>query len=164
MTISSAGGSLLFIFVMLIFHNDIELIMIGKRGDKTELLNLFLSALFLNKKMKKAAMPIANNKVSEYLCGYSQFVFYDIDTRNTSISENEVIDFSNAVQVRLWIQRNGITDIILHRIKKELIGVFTSERINLFVGVPMISAGQIIEAYRCGKLESDKNIISEITN
>nr|WP_319570441.1 hypothetical protein [uncultured Draconibacterium sp.] len=114
--------------------------------------------------MKKAAMPIANNKVSEYLCGYSQFVFYDIDTRNTSISENEVIDFSNAVQVRLWIQRNGITDIILHRIKKELIGVFTSERINLFVGVPMISAGQIIEAYRCGKLESDKNIISEITN
>ena len=41
MTISSAGGSLLFIFVMLIFHNDIKLIMIGKRGDKTELLNLF---------------------------------------------------------------------------------------------------------------------------
>nr|WP_320000291.1 hypothetical protein [uncultured Draconibacterium sp.] len=114
--------------------------------------------------MKKAAIPIANNKVSEYLCKYSQFVFYDIDTRNTSISENEVIDFSNAVQVRLWIRRNGITDIILHRIKKELIGVFTSERINLFVGVPMISAGQIIEAYRCGKLESDKNIISEITN
>ncbi len=41
MTIFSISVSLLFIFVVLIFHNDIELIMIGKRGDKTELLNLF---------------------------------------------------------------------------------------------------------------------------
>ncbi len=55
MTISSVGVSLLFIFVVLIFHNDIELIMIGKRGDKTELLNLFLSALFLNKKNEKSS-------------------------------------------------------------------------------------------------------------
>ena len=34
MTIFSVGGSLLFIFVVLIFNNDIELIMIGKGGIK----------------------------------------------------------------------------------------------------------------------------------
>ncbi|WP_297093766.1 hypothetical protein [uncultured Draconibacterium sp.] len=114
--------------------------------------------------MKKVAIPIANKKISEYLCGCSHFAFYDMESKNTTISESDSIDFSNAEEVRLWIRKNGITDIILHRIKKELIGIFTSEKMNLFVGVPMVSAEQIIEAYSCGKLESDKNIITEITN
>ncbi|WP_320112751.1 hypothetical protein [Draconibacterium orientale] len=114
--------------------------------------------------MKKVAIPIANKKISEYLCGCSHFAYYDMESKNTTISESAVIDFTNADEIRLWIKNNGITDIILHRIKKELIGIFTSEKINLFVGVPMVSAGQIIEAYRCGKLESDKNIITEIIN
>ncbi|WP_139178099.1 hypothetical protein [Draconibacterium orientale] len=114
--------------------------------------------------MKKVAIPIANKKISEYLCGCSHFAYYDMESKNTTISESAVIDFTNADEIRLWIKNNGITDIILHRIRKELIGIFTSEKINLFVGVPMVSAGQIIEAYRCGKLESDKNIITEIIN
>ena len=114
--------------------------------------------------MKKVAIPIANKKISEYLCGCSHFAFYDLESKSLAISENEIVDFSNADQVRSWIRTNEITDIILHRIRKELIGTFTSEKMNLFVGVPMVSAEQIIEAYRCGKLESDKKIITEITN
>ncbi|HYQ58157.1 MAG TPA: hypothetical protein VEP89_12525 [Draconibacterium sp.] len=114
--------------------------------------------------MKKVAIPVANKKISEYMCGCSHFVFYDMESKNVAISESDVIDFTNADEVRLWIRKNEITDIILHRTKKELIGIFTSEKINLFVGVPMASAEQIMEDYRCGKLESDKNIITEITN
>ncbi|QIA08239.1 hypothetical protein [Draconibacterium halophilum] len=114
--------------------------------------------------MKKVAIPIANEIISEYLCGCSQFVFYDMETKGITATENNVNDFSNENEVRLWIKNNGITDIILHRIKKELIELFTSEKINLFVGVPLVSAEEIIEVYRCGKLESDKSIIAEITN
>ena len=114
--------------------------------------------------MKKVAIPIANEKVSEYLCKCSHFAFYDMETKNIDVTENDVTDFDNVNEVRLWIKNNGITDIILHRIKKELIELFTSEKINLFVGVPLVSAEEIIEVYRCGKLESDKSIIAEITN
>ncbi|WP_321373563.1 hypothetical protein [uncultured Draconibacterium sp.] len=114
--------------------------------------------------MKKVAIPIANNKISEYLCGCSHFALYDMDTKKMNVIENDVTDFNNTHKVRLWIKHNGITDIVLHRIKKELITLLASEKINLFVGVPILSAEKIVEAYRCGKLESDKNIISEITN
>lgn len=114
--------------------------------------------------MKKVAIPIANNKISEYLCECSHFLFYDTESKSTEFSKNNTLNFGNADEVRLWLKDNEITDIILHRIRKELIGIFTSEKINLFIGVPEDSAEQIIQTYRCGKLESDKNIIKEITN
>lgn len=114
--------------------------------------------------MRKVAIPIANKIVSEYFCKCSHIAFYDMETKTLNVAKKESIDFNDANEVRLWIAKNGITDVLLHRIKKELIGIFTSERINLFVGVPRVSAEEIIKAYRCGKLESDKKIITEITN
>ncbi|WP_319590305.1 hypothetical protein [uncultured Draconibacterium sp.] len=114
--------------------------------------------------MKKVAIPIANKIVSEYLCKCSHIAFYNMETKGIDLVKSEKIDFNNVNEVRFWIRNNGITDVLLHRIKKELIETFTSERVNLFVGVPQVSAEEIIRAYRCGKLESDKKIITEITN
>ena len=114
--------------------------------------------------MKKVAIPIANEKISEYLCRCSHIEFYDVETKITRMTKSDAPVLNSASDVRLWLETNQITDVILHRAKKELIETLASARINLFVGVPMADAKQIIEAYRCGKLESDKKIISEITN
>ena len=112
--------------------------------------------------MKKAVLPIASGVVSKSLSKCSHFAFFNLENKMLSIVENSGIDFHNSVALRDWIKNNGIADLITHRIDKELIDLLSSEKINLFVGVPLVSADQIIQSYRNGKLESDKNIIAEI--
>ena len=114
--------------------------------------------------MKKVAIPIASGVISEYLGKCSHFVFLDMESKNLNMTKNDGTDFNNSKKVGLWIKNNGITDLITHRIDKDLIDILSSEKINLFVGVPLVSAEQIIQAYRCGTLESDYKIIAEIIN
>ncbi|MDX8339617.1 hypothetical protein SLH46_10515 [Draconibacterium sp. IB214405] len=114
--------------------------------------------------MKKAAIPIANEKISEYMNECSYFELYDLEAKDIRATKSNAPVFENAEDVRLWLEKNEISDVILHRAKKELLAMLASSKINLFVGVPLASGKQIIEAYQCGKLESDKNIITEITN
>ena len=114
--------------------------------------------------MKKVAIPIANNRISEYLYKCSNIAVYDLDKNPPDYKLSEKPDFQNTRKLQQWLLENGITDIILHRAAKNVVDNFIAEKINLFVGVPLQTADQLIEAYLCGKLESDKNIISEITN
>jgi len=61
-----------------------------------------------------------------------------------------------------WLEEQGITDVIAFRVNPSVIHLFASRKVNLFVGVPIDTPQNLIEAYLQGKLESDGKIIKEL--
>ena len=112
--------------------------------------------------MKRIAIPIANGLLSENFGECNYYEVFEVDkaiesTKTAFLPDNIIID-----ELPSWLNSEGITDVITHRIDRRIIGLFASEKINLFVGIPIEAPERIIDDYLQGKLESDKKVIAEL--
>lgn len=114
--------------------------------------------------MKRVAIPIVENKLSEYFGGCSYYEIFEIENGKIQNRTTEMPTVSNISELPLWLKQKKITDVIVYKVNKNIISLFASKKVNLFVGVPQDTSEKLIEDYLTGKLESDKNIIEEITN
>lgn len=114
--------------------------------------------------MKKVAIPVANDKLSEHFGACSYYEVFEIDGEHVRRNTFEMPSVVSVTELPLWLEEQGITDVITHRIKKEIIALFAAKKINLFVGASLKSTEELIDDYLQGKLESDKEIIQEIIN
>ena len=114
--------------------------------------------------MKRVAIPVANDKLSEHFGACSYYAIFEIDGENMERKSFELPVLTNINELPDWLEKQGISDVITHRVKKEIISLFATKKVNLFVGVPLSTPQNLIDNYLNGKLESDKNIIQEITN
>ncbi|HPF51276.1 MAG TPA: NifB/NifX family molybdenum-iron cluster-binding protein [Draconibacterium sp.] len=114
--------------------------------------------------MKRVAIPIVDDKLSENFGGCNFYEIFEIEDGQVNKSSVEVPTVEAVDELPLWLQQRGITDVIVYRIKKEIISLFASRKINLFVGIHRDTPEKLIEDYLQGKLESDERIIYDITN
>lgn len=112
--------------------------------------------------MKRVAIPISNNRLSEYFGGCQHYEIFEIEGSEISKRTFELPDVDDVAELPDWLEQQAITDVIAYKVKKEIISLFASKKVNLFVGVPQNSSEVLIREYMEGKLESDKNIISEL--
>lgn len=113
--------------------------------------------------MKRVAIPVVNDKLSEYFGQCNHYVIFDID-KNKIINKKIVVPPDKHISsIPKWAAENYITDIITYKIEKKIISLFCKNKVNLFVGVPINTPQILIEEYLCGRLSSDENIIYEIT-
>ena len=112
---------------------------------------------------KRVAIPILNEQLSEYFgeCGY--YHVFEIDGGITGHQKKWIPAGINSSELPGWLEEMEITDVITYKISPQIIHLFASKKINLFVGIPVDSPEMLIDAYLQGKLESDKMIIREIT-
>ncbi len=113
--------------------------------------------------MRKVAIPISNNRLSEFFGESSFCEVFELDGDKIQRNIVEIPSDTDSKRLAEWVEKQGVTDVIVYKVKKEIIMLFASKKINLFVGIPPNSTKEIVEAYLNGKLESDKNIIEEIT-
>jgi len=126
--------------------------------DVSVVINLHLKS----DEMKKVAIPVHNGKLSESfgMCDYYRIFEIDgeiINSNETKLPPVRIINMPD------WISGEGITDLIVHKIEKSIISLFSAYKINLFVGVCINSPEVLIEDYLNGNLLSDESIIKEIT-
>lgn len=112
--------------------------------------------------MKRVAIPISNNRLSEYFGGCSYYEVFDIEGNRIQKNKVEIPKVKHILELPLWIEKQGITDIIAFKVNKEIISLFASRKVNLFVGIPQNSPQQLIDDYLNGRLESDQKIINEL--
>lgn len=112
--------------------------------------------------MKRVAIPIANNKLSEYFGGCSHYMIYEIGKSGISETLAEMPDGIAVADLPGWIEKQGITDLIAYKVNREIIKLFASRKVNLFVGIQINDPEKLIDDYLNGKLESDKNIIQQL--
>ncbi len=114
--------------------------------------------------MRRVAIPIVDNNLSKYFGECNFYEIFEIGGGEVKKSSVEIPEVESVDELPGWLEQRGITDVIVHRVKKEIISLFASNKINLFVGIRQDSPEHLIEAYLNGKLESDEKIIQEITN
>lgn len=113
--------------------------------------------------IKRVAIPVENEKLSEYFgeCSYCQI--FEIDG---TVKGHHKMQFPAGLAVSElpgWLEELEITDVITYKINPKIIHLLASKKVNLFVGVPIDLPVNLIDTYLQGKLESDEKIIKEIT-
>jgi len=114
--------------------------------------------------MRRVAIPIGDNKLSENFGECNFYEIFEIEDGEVRKSSLEIPEVEAVDELPMWLEQRGITDVIVHRIKKQIISLFASKKINLFVGINPDTPEKLIETYLEGKLESNEQIIYEITN
>lgn len=114
--------------------------------------------------MKRVAIPLINNKLSEYFGECHAYNIYDIEDDKIQMKTIEITLETDILNLPNWLKTQGVTDIIVYKISRKIISLFAANKMNLFVGVKVNSPEKLIDDYRQGKLKSDEKIISEITN
>ncbi len=114
--------------------------------------------------MKRVAIPISKNELSEFFGECNHYEIFEIDKKIIDRKLVEIPSGFNILELPEWLKNQGVTDVIAYKISKQIISLFASNKVNLFVGVPKKSPQNLIDDYLQGTLESDKNIIEEITN
>ena len=114
--------------------------------------------------MKRVAIPIENNSLSEYFGGCNYYEIFEIEGDRIQKKTFELPSVSSITELPSWLEKQGVTDVIAYKVNKEIISLFASKKVNLFVGVPQNTTDNLIDDYLKGKLESDRDIIEELTH
>lgn len=112
--------------------------------------------------MKRVAIPVNEELLSEYFGKCHHYKIFDIDKHIITEKKLDMPEISKIEELPVWASENGITDIIAYKIDKQIINLFNKYKINLFVGISRNSPEQLIEEFLAERLRSDKKIISEI--
>ena len=113
--------------------------------------------------MKRVAIPIVNNKLSENFGECNYYTIFEIGNKINSAKTSLLPNGISAADLPRWLKSEGVTDVITFRINRQIVNLFVAEKINLFLGIPIDSPENIIDDYLQGKLISDKRIIAELT-
>jgi len=113
--------------------------------------------------MKRVAIPVVKGKLSEYFenCTYCEIFETEGDGVKSNETETPPADISKLPQ---WAIQHGVTDIVSHKLNRNIIKLFTKEKINLYLGIKIDTPEKLIESYLEGTLKSDEQIISELTS
>jgi hypothetical protein len=101
--------------------------------------------------------------LSEYFGECNHYEIFEIDK---NISDKKTVQIPAGFTIfdlPGWLEKQGITDVIAYKVNREIISLFASKKVNLFVGIPLNTPQKLIEDYLNGTLVSDKKIIAEIT-
>jgi predicted Fe-Mo cluster-binding NifX family protein len=112
--------------------------------------------------MKRIAVPISDNRLSEYFGGCNYYEIFEIEGKDIRRKTLEIPSVNDVSELPLWLEKQGVTDVITFKVNKNIISLFASKKVNLFVGVQQNFPEILIDEYLQGKLESDEKIISEL--
>ena len=114
--------------------------------------------------MRRVAIPISKNELSEFFGECNHYEIFEIDKKVINRKLVEIPLNMDISELPKWLKTQGVSDVIAYKVNKKIITLFASNKVNLFVGIAKKSPRNLIDDYLQGKLESDKNIIEEITN
>ena len=113
--------------------------------------------------MKRVAIPVTNNQLSEFFGECNHYEIFEIDRGVPEKKSIEIPKGTDITELPGWLEKQGVTDVIAYKVNKKIISLFASKKVNLFVGGQVETPQKLIDEYLQGRLESDKKIITEIT-
>lgn len=114
--------------------------------------------------MKRVAIPVSNENLSEYFGECQRYEIFEVDGKIVDKKDAIFPGATTTSGLPAWLKEQGITDVIVYKVNRQILNRFASEKVNLFVGIPQNSPENLVESWLEGKLESDEKIISEITS
>lgn len=112
--------------------------------------------------MTRIVIPAFEGNLSELFCQCSHFVFVEIEKSVVKTYSVEVPSINDLPELLDWLKDKNVTDVIAHKIDKQIINQFIILKMNLFLGIEIRSLKHIIAEYLNGNLLSDEKLIAEI--
>ena len=113
--------------------------------------------------MKRVAIPVTNNMLSEFFGTCSHYEIFEIEKKVLNRYSLLIPNGIEIVDLPAWLEKMEITDVIAFKVNPKIMKHFASKKVNLFVGIPFNTPDVIIDDYLKGRLESNGEIIAEIT-
>jgi hypothetical protein len=88
---------------------------------------------------------------------------FEIDGGEITNKKLEFPPHHDVIKLPKWASSQGITDVIAYKVDKKIISKFAFHKINLYIGVKAEIPEVLIDDYINGRLNSDEQIILEIT-
>jgi len=96
---------------------------------------------------KKIAIPIKNGILDEHFGHCSHFALIEINNK-TIVGESQVeAPPHKPGLLPPWLAERGVTDVIAGGMGNRAIQLFNSNKINVFVGAPKLSSGELINGF-----------------
>ncbi len=112
--------------------------------------------------MARIAIPVSDKLLSNRFSDCTYYKVFETEDQNIISSREEKLQEVNVQFLSTWVKDNGITDIIVHRMKQSFVSYFADTKVNLYLGVDINTPEQLIEEYLQGTLQSDtQNIVVE---
>jgi len=108
--------------------------------------------------MKKIALPLINNHISQRFEHCSEFVIFTIK-KNNSLKKNLLRTHLQPDIFPHWLAEKGVTDIITKGIDIHTVNEFNKFKISVFAGVEPSDPEQLVEELLNGSLET--NVIAD---
>ena len=112
---------------------------------------------------RRIAIPVTGDRLSKFFGECDHCEIFDIDGKAMVLQMEKLPAGTVAGQLPGWLEENGITDVIVHRMNPKVMLLFSARKVNLFIGIPIDTPKKLLEDYLQGKLESNEKIIQEIT-
>ena len=110
--------------------------------------------------MRRVAIPISKGLLSEYFGQCNHYQIFELDGKHVHSHQLEVPPFKDVEKLPEWAASKGITDVITYRLDNQIIPLFSSNKITLFVGIPIDTPESIINSYMNGTLVSNSSVIN----
>ncbi|MCB0637045.1 MAG: hypothetical protein KDC54_10535 [Lewinella sp.] len=113
--------------------------------------------------MKRVAIPVRDELLSETFGTCNHYEVFEIDKEVLRSYVLEIPAGTGMQDLPELLERSGMTDVIAYQVDKQIISLFASRKVDLFVGVRPDHPEALIDQYLRGRLESDPQVISAIT-
>ncbi len=106
---------------------------------------------------KRIAIPLENGILCSHFGHCQQFAIIDADINNISGAQFIIPPPHEPGLLPGWLAEKGVTDVIAGGMGQRAIGLFNSEKINVFVGAPVKSPEELANDLLNNRLESGAN-------
>ena len=113
--------------------------------------------------MRRLVIPVSDGMLSDDFWQCDHYEFYDIEGTHVSRDEFNYKKGNDLYDFLMQLIGHGVTDIIVNRVDNKTIDLFSTHKMNIFVGIPVNTMGNIIKEYINGNLMSDETCIYETT-
>lgn len=103
------------------------------------------------------AIPMENGKLCAHFGHCQTFAFVKVeDCKITETKELTPPEHVPGLYPR-WVAEHGATDIIAGGMGQKAIDLFHEQKINVFVGAPLMNANELVENFLANKLQLTAN-------
>ena len=106
---------------------------------------------------KRIAIPLENGILCSHFGHCHQFAIIDADIEKISAAQFITPPPHEPGLLPGWLAEKGVTDVIAGGMGQRAIGLFNSEKINVFVGAPVKSPEELANDLLNNRLESGAN-------
>ena len=107
--------------------------------------------------MKKVALPIINNQLSQHFEQCSGFIIFTF--KDKSLKKDLVSPHIQQGIFPHWLAEQGVTDIITKEIENNSASKLNKFKINVFAGVELFGPQQLVEQFLNGTLETNGALV-----